>query len=259
MSETRYIISDAAKIINVEPHVLRYWEEELGMDIPRNEMGHRYYTDKEVRLFSQVRDLKEKGFQLKAIKMILSTISEDMPASNIISLEKVRTGYGKDMPDGELPEAVPAPGNTEELSRPEDEPEEQTQLPRREMPDFPVKEPGPEESPELKTPGLQETREVSGPAPGNKMQQFKYIMDRILMEALEKNNQRLEEQVSGKILKEMDYMFRVQEEKDEERFRNLDEAIRKKQKGRKEAAAAKLPSYAGPGKKRRRLGRKELF
>ncbi len=27
MSETRYIISDAAKMIDVEPHVLRYWEE----------------------------------------------------------------------------------------------------------------------------------------------------------------------------------------------------------------------------------------
>ena len=39
MSETRYIISDAAKMINVEPHVLRYWEEELGMDIPRNDTG----------------------------------------------------------------------------------------------------------------------------------------------------------------------------------------------------------------------------
>ena len=30
MAETRYIISDAARMINVEPHVLRYWEEELG-------------------------------------------------------------------------------------------------------------------------------------------------------------------------------------------------------------------------------------
>ena len=27
MSETRYIISDAAKMINVEPHVLRYWKK----------------------------------------------------------------------------------------------------------------------------------------------------------------------------------------------------------------------------------------
>ncbi len=30
MAETRYIISDAARMINVEPHVLRYWEEETG-------------------------------------------------------------------------------------------------------------------------------------------------------------------------------------------------------------------------------------
>ena len=35
MAETRYIISDAARMINVEPHVLRYWEEELAIEIPR--------------------------------------------------------------------------------------------------------------------------------------------------------------------------------------------------------------------------------
>ena len=42
MSQTRYIISDASKKIDVEPHVLRYWEEELHLEIKRNEMGHRY-------------------------------------------------------------------------------------------------------------------------------------------------------------------------------------------------------------------------
>ena len=103
MSETRYIISDAAKMIDVEPHVLRYWEEELEMDIPRNEMGHRYYTDREVRLFTQVRDLKDKGFQLKAIKMILTTVSEDMSSDNIISLEDVRKNY-EDVVDEDITE-----------------------------------------------------------------------------------------------------------------------------------------------------------
>ena len=72
-------------------------------------------------------------------------------------------------------------------------------------------------------------------------------------------NQLLEEQVAGKVIKEMDYMFRVQEEKDEERFRNLDEMIRKKQKGRKEAAAARIPSYAKPKTKKRFFGKKEPF
>ena len=90
MSQTRYIISDAAKMIDVEPHVLRYWEEELGMEIPRNEMGHRYYTDKEVKIFTAVRDLKAKGFQLKAIKMVLSAIVGQVSENNIISLDAIR-------------------------------------------------------------------------------------------------------------------------------------------------------------------------
>ena len=34
MGEKRYIISDASKMLNVESHVLRYWEEELEIKIP---------------------------------------------------------------------------------------------------------------------------------------------------------------------------------------------------------------------------------
>ena len=33
MEETRYMISDAAKKVEVEAHVLRYWEEELELPI----------------------------------------------------------------------------------------------------------------------------------------------------------------------------------------------------------------------------------
>ena len=44
MKKVRYMISDAANMMQVESHVLRYWEEELELDVPRNEMGHRYYT-----------------------------------------------------------------------------------------------------------------------------------------------------------------------------------------------------------------------
>ena len=306
MSETRYIISDAAKIINVEPHVLRYWEEELGMDIPRNEMGHRYYTDKEVRLFSQVRDLKEKGFQLKAIKMILSTFSEDAPASNIISLDKVRTGYGRETsrqeperelsgqeperelsgqePEHELPVQNPErelPGQEPERELPGQNPEREfpRQNPERELPrqnpgremlrQEPVREmlrqtPGraqmaavpesseafsnPESLPAGSTairrtqaasnageimPDIPEASVAEAVGAEDKMKHFKYIMDGIVMQALKKNNQMLEELVAGKVIKEMDYMFRAQEEKDEERFRSLDEAIRKKQKAEK--------------------------
>lgn len=68
----RYLmISDAAKEVQVESHVLRYWEEELHLPIRRNELGHRYYTEGDVELFKQIKSMKEGGLQLKAIKMIL--------------------------------------------------------------------------------------------------------------------------------------------------------------------------------------------
>ncbi len=35
-------------------------------------MGHRYYTDFHIRLFKQIKELKEKGYQLKAIKAALA-------------------------------------------------------------------------------------------------------------------------------------------------------------------------------------------
>ena len=41
MDEKRYLISDAAKAVQAEPHVLRYWEEELELPIQRTELGHR--------------------------------------------------------------------------------------------------------------------------------------------------------------------------------------------------------------------------
>lgn len=71
MADTHYLISDASRKVDVESHVLRYWEEELEMNIPRNEMGHRYYTELHIRLFKQIKELKEKGYQLKAIKAAL--------------------------------------------------------------------------------------------------------------------------------------------------------------------------------------------
>ena len=58
VEKVRYMISDAANLVHVESHVLRYWEEELGLVIPRNEMGHRYYTRENIQEFIKIRELK---------------------------------------------------------------------------------------------------------------------------------------------------------------------------------------------------------
>jgi len=77
MKEERYSISEASRILELENHVLRYWEEELELDIPRNEQGHRCYQEKEIKLLSCIKELKNKGFQLKAVKEILPDLEEN--------------------------------------------------------------------------------------------------------------------------------------------------------------------------------------
>lgn len=71
MKQETLLISEAAKQVQVESHVLRYWEEELGLPIKRNDMGHRYYTMEDVNQFKEIKLLKEQGLQLRAIKNIL--------------------------------------------------------------------------------------------------------------------------------------------------------------------------------------------
>ena len=76
MGEVRYMISEASKRVNVEAHVMRHWEEELGLDIGRTEMGHRYYTEEDVRLFHCIKELKEQGMMLKELKALIPDMLE---------------------------------------------------------------------------------------------------------------------------------------------------------------------------------------
>ena len=76
MGEVRYMISEASKRVNVEAHVMRHWEEELGLNIGRTEMGHRYYTEEDVRLFNCIKELKEQGMLLKELKALIPDMIE---------------------------------------------------------------------------------------------------------------------------------------------------------------------------------------
>jgi len=213
MDEVHYLISDASKKVDVEAHVLRYWEEELELDIPRNEMGHRYYTDLHIRLFKQVKNLKEKGFQLKAIKHALNQVlKKDGKAQTELSDEILE----RDM-KAALNELKEEDGNTS-LST-------------------------------MKSDG------VSVVAMEEKMEQFQQIMNLIIGRALEVNNEKLSQDISclvnEKMGKELEFLLQASDEKEEERFRQLDETLRAYQKGgQAEAAAAKVPFF-----KRRKFGR----
>ena len=72
MKHTYFSISDASKKLNVESHVLRYWEEELNLNIPRNEQGHRCYDDDHMATFKYISELRDDGYSLNEIRSILS-------------------------------------------------------------------------------------------------------------------------------------------------------------------------------------------
>ena len=67
MQETIYSVSEAVGILELQSHVLRYWEEEMKLPIKRNELGHRYYTRWDIQVFLSIKELKKKGYSLKEI------------------------------------------------------------------------------------------------------------------------------------------------------------------------------------------------
>ena len=190
---SHYLISEASRLVDEESHVLRYWEEELALKIPRNDLGHRYYTEVQLEIFRTIKELKRPGFQLKEIKQCL----EEMESRR-----------------EERPEEVEEPKPEEDCSDPGD-----VLFPE----DVPV-------------PVIQASP---------KMQEFRRLMADIFSDVMNAGANRMTEeiteQVSRRVIKEMNYLDREREEWEEEQFKRLDEAIRNCQrrgKFRAEAAAA---------------------
>ena len=87
--ERQYTISEVSELTNYPPHVLRYYEKEFELDIPRNESNHRYYTYKEIELLGYIKTLQDKGFSNKQIKLIIKSpelVIDDMDEAAVTSL-----------------------------------------------------------------------------------------------------------------------------------------------------------------------------
>ena len=77
---TEYTISEVSDLTGYAPHVLRYYEKEFQIQVPRNDSNHRYYTVKEIELIQYIKMLQDKGFNNKQIKLIIN--SEELIVSN---------------------------------------------------------------------------------------------------------------------------------------------------------------------------------
>lgn len=184
MEEVKFLMKEAAGLLDVEPHTLRYWEEELEWNFSRNELGHRYFTRDDIRVLTCVKELKKQGFQLKAIKLLLSEIKsdKDYDLQKVLKLKEVLVEDTK-----------------------------------------------------------KEVKKV--PADPNVVK-FNEIMSQIMEQTLREHDDEMIENVTAKVtegvVKEVDFLLREREEKEEERFRMLDETMREIQKARQQVAAAEV-------------------
>lgn len=206
MEKVRYMISDAANIVHVESHVLRYWEDELELNIPRNEMGHRYYTKENIAEFQRIKELKEQGYQLKAIRMIVHNgpiegLTAEAPLP--VGQAPLSAGAAATIPQPVQPVAAQMAAVAQ-----------------------PVQPAAPQQLP------VKNTTESPQSILNNtdKMAQFTELMTEIVGKALAANNEELgqsiSEEVGKQVIKEMNYLMREREEAEEDRFRRLDAAIR---------------------------------
>jgi len=71
-TEPRYVISVAARMLNVQTHTLRYYEK-VGIIEPRRSRGNvRLYSDRDIALLKRVKSLvDDMGVNLPGVEVIL--------------------------------------------------------------------------------------------------------------------------------------------------------------------------------------------
>lgn len=203
MTERVYSISEAAAKVEVESHVLRYWEEELEIDIKRNDMGHRCYNEKDVKILQRVKTLKDKGIQLKAIKDMVHRMYELLDEGESTEEKNV---------DDAVTELIAERENTErktiETIRVSSDVGDDSRIVDFKMAQF-----------------------------QNIMDK---IISNSIKDNLKVITQSVSAAVSDDVVKQMDVLMKEKEDQEEARYRKLDATIRELQQTRQEVAATEI-------------------
>ena len=228
VKEKNYLINEAAKEVHVESHVLRYWEEELQLPIKRNEQGHRIYTQEDIDKFIAIKKLKDQGLQLKAVKMVLDTESgeadEDMKSGNPFAQKQLtkisRNGEMKVIPLKPAETINWKENHMIEVREKKVTPAEKQQIALKMK-----------ESAKL----LENDKEKE-----EKYIRMQYLLQKMIQDAVEQSNEKLLDALSVNLrddmCKELDYQFRLAEEREnareeekrkaqEEHYKKVDELL----------------------------------
>ena len=221
MGEVRFMISEAAKQVRVESHVLRYWEEELGLTIGRTEMGHRYYTKDDIQLFRCIKKLKNEGMLLKDLKPLI-------PGLKATRL-KLKESEAPSVPVSEASDAGLEKKNISEVSSHTGSKNSGSGQ----------KEGKTEESGSASVTALSaKSAEPAEVIPVTQLEQVRSLFGDVLTEVVTDNNETLKKDISKAVttdvMREMDFLFQAKERQEEEHFRKLDCLIRQQQANRRE-------------------------
>ena len=230
--------------------MLRYWEEELRLPIKRNELGHRYYTQEDVERFRQIKAMKERGLQLKAIKMILKDGKLDVLPQEDFTEGSAAGETHNTMSNTEGDQAMAIEVVSVRDANCMEEGEEVSNVIRQGTPE----------------PVRQHTSELSAENREDKARRLQWLLQQLIRETLRENNEELCQSMKESIIKELDYQLRNQERdrqaiaRSEEYYRKMDELLCKKSRRRSEKrekkaeAALQQPtgsSKPAAGKKKR--------
>ncbi|MBQ9936513.1 MAG: MerR family transcriptional regulator [Lachnospiraceae bacterium] len=200
------MIKDAAKKLQVESHVLRYWEEELGLEIKRNSMGHRFYDERDIKMFQEVKELRDRGFSLKDIKDGIEKQKEKLK-------EELKEKDSKLAEENEGQQMI-------------------TQQDKDRFGELPVKK------------VVIDSTDQQLKVVDFKTAQLQTIMNKIVANALRENKDiitsSIKSELTSDVMRQFDTVMREKEEKEEERYRKLDETIRLLQRGNEEVAATRV-------------------
>lgn len=232
--EKRFSISDTAKQLEVEAHVLRYWEVELGLHIERNTQGHRFYKAEDITVLRHIKDLKEQGFQLKAIKLILPDIH------NVCSMETQKLYRLREELNQQVMEDSfrPVPGHTAQV-----------------MPLHPDKTEFSYQKPVDTT-----------ATPEEKLRHFEAMMRKMIRSTVaeidRESEERICEKITTRLLKEMDYLTRQKEDLQERQIQLLNQILSEIRHELPEAAASdeeKITQLTSKHNERAKDRKKKLF
>lgn len=255
MKMETYQISEAEKLTGEKAHVLRYWEEELGLSIGRNTMGHRVYTAQDIQIFLSIKELKKKGLHLKAIRELLPKLrqaaaqndrEDEIPeiivpavlvqeAQNAAETGVHEEKTSQDMGEDTEIEVLPA-------SHVRGENNERKFTGKREFPEV-ILEVVPEKSDKEAERGTQTDNASSSDGT-----RYKHFKDRRKETDRKKEEKEKKEQfyrILERLIRQM-----MLKQRQEERYKRVDEAIRRHQQSRREAAAT-TEQPAGKKKKNR--------